>query len=44
MQAGVQVDLRLYARGFHSFDSYHSTRLGQAAIRDQIDALRAAFA
>lgn len=44
MRADVQVDLRQYARGFHSFDSYHSTRLGQAAIRDQMEALRAAFA
>ncbi len=43
MRAGVQVDLRLYARGFHSFDSFHSTRLGQDAIRDQVEALRAAF-
>jgi acetyl esterase len=43
MRAGVQVDLRQYARGFHSFDSFHSTRLGQAAIRDQVEALRAAF-
>jgi acetyl esterase/lipase len=43
MRAEVQVDLRQYARGFHSFDSFHSTRLGQAAIRDQVEALRAAF-
>ncbi len=43
MRAGVPVDLRQYARGFHSFDSYHATQLGQAAVRDQIDALRAAF-
>ncbi|WP_190851964.1 alpha/beta hydrolase [Actinomadura sp. RB99] len=44
MRAEVQVDLRVYARGFHSFDSFHATRLGRSAIRDQVEALRAAFA
>jgi acetyl esterase len=43
MRAEIQVDLRHYARGFHSFDSFHATRLGRAAIRDQVEALRAAF-
>jgi acetyl esterase len=43
MRAEVPVDLRQYARGFHSFDSFHATRLGRAAIRDQVEALRAAF-
>lgn len=42
--ADVPVDLRCYARGFHSFDSYATTRMGQVALRDQLDALRAAFA
>ena len=43
MRAGVPVDLRLYARGFHSFDSYHFTRLGRSALNEQVEALRAAF-
>jgi acetyl esterase len=43
MRAEVPVDLRQYARGFHSFDSFHATRLGKAAIRGQVEALRAAF-
>ncbi|MDX6255836.1 MAG: acetyl esterase [Frankiales bacterium] len=41
---GVSVDMRHYARAFHSFDSFTATRLARAAMRDQTDALRAAFA
>ena len=41
--ASVSVDLRLYARTFHSFDSFEAARLAQAARLEQVDALRAAF-
>jgi acetyl esterase len=39
----VSVNLRLYARAFHSFDSFAAARLGSTARRDQMDALKAAF-
>jgi acetyl esterase len=44
LEADVSVDLHHYARGFHSFDSFDTTRIGHAALRDQLDALRSAFA
>ena len=43
VQGGVPVDFRLYARTFHSFDSFEAARLAQSARRDQVDALRGAF-
>jgi acetyl esterase/lipase len=43
LEAGVAVDLRLFARTFHAFDSFTATRLAQAAHEDQVAALRAAF-
>jgi acetyl esterase len=39
----VSVNLRLYARAFHSFDSFAAARLAGTARRDQMDALKAAF-
>ncbi len=39
----VSVNLRLYARAFHSFDSFAAARLAGTARRDQIDALKTAF-
>jgi acetyl esterase/lipase len=39
----VSVNLRLYARSFHSFDSFTAARLAGTARRDQMDALRVAF-
>jgi acetyl esterase/lipase len=41
--SGVAVELRNYARTFHSFDSFRATRLAATARRDQVDALRTAF-
>jgi acetyl esterase len=43
LDRGVSVDLRLYARAFHSFDSFTAARLASQARQDQIDALKAAF-
>jgi acetyl esterase len=43
LHADVPVELRLYARAFHSFDSFRATRLATLARRDQVDALRVAF-
>ena len=43
LDGGVAVDVRLYARTFHSFDSFEAARLAQIAGREQVDALRAAF-
>ena len=40
---GVSVDLRLYARAFHSFDSFTAARLASQARQHQIDALKAAI-
>jgi acetyl esterase/lipase len=39
----VSVNLRLYARTFHSFDSFAAARLAGTARQDQMDALKAAF-
>jgi acetyl esterase len=43
LEQDVSVNLRLYARTFHSFDSFAAARLAAAARRDQVDALKAAF-
>jgi acetyl esterase/lipase len=39
----VSVNLRLYARTFHSFDCFAPARLAGTARQDQLDALKAAF-
>ncbi len=44
LQGSVTVDVRLYARAFHSFDSFEAARLAQSACREQVEALRGAFA
>ena len=43
LEAGVSVDLRLYAHAYHSFDGFQAARLSQAARHDQMAALRSAF-
>jgi acetyl esterase len=43
LEQDVSVNLRLYARTFHSFDSFAAARIAGTARRDQIDALKAAF-
>jgi acetyl esterase/lipase len=43
LHANISVELRHYARAYHSFDSFRATRLGSRARRDQVEALRAAF-
>lgn len=43
LQHDVSVNLRLYARTFHSFDSFAPARLAGTARRDQLDTLKAAF-
>lgn len=43
LAAGVTVDLRLYARAFHAFDSFEAAKLAQTARQEQADALRSAF-
>lgn len=43
LHADVPVELRHYARAFHSFDSFRATRLATGARRDQVAALRSAF-
>lgn len=39
----VPLDLRLWSRTFHSFDSFAATKIGQLALTDQVEALAAAF-
>jgi acetyl esterase/lipase len=43
LEQDVSVNLRLYARTFHSFDCFAAARLASMARRDQMDALKAAF-
>jgi len=43
LEQDVSVNLRLYARTFHSFDCFAAARLASTARRDQMDALKAAF-
>ena len=44
MRAGVSVGLQQYPGTFHGFDSYRMTRVGRRALKDQVLALRGAFA
>jgi acetyl esterase/lipase len=43
LEQDVSVNLRLYARTFHSFDCFAAARLASTARRDQLVALKAAF-
>ena len=44
IEAGVPVDLRVYAGAFHGSDLVARARVTKAHARDQLEALRAAFA
>lgn len=39
----IPVDLHVYARSYHSFDTFHTTRMGRIAHQHQVDSLTAAF-
>jgi acetyl esterase len=41
--ADIPVDVRLYARTYHSFDAFHTTRIGRIARHHQAESLAAAF-
>ncbi|MFG1954794.1 alpha/beta hydrolase [Micromonospora sp. NPDC048830] len=43
LSAGVPVGLHLYSRTYHSFDTFHTTRMGQVARQHQAEVLTAAF-
>lgn len=41
--ADIPVDLRMYARAYHSFDTFHTTRIGRIARHHQAESLAAAL-
>ena len=43
LDAEVPTELHLYARTFHSFDSFAATRMGRTALTTQVQALRTAM-
>ena len=43
MQAGVPTELHVYPGAFHGFDLASESKVGQAMIRDRLNALRRAL-